>query len=253
MHLELCYRVFAVLLCFPTWMEATGDPNKCAGDRGDLLALCQSAPRSCKELLSKGEFLSGWYTIYLPGCWPLRVFCDMDTDGGGWLVFQKRLDGSVDFYRTWNDYKKGFGNQLSEFWLGNENIHLLTREGEHQLRVDLVDFDDRKTFAHYQSFQLRGEEEKYQLVLGQFLSGTAGDSMTFHSGQRFSTHDNDNDTGTQNCAVTVHGGWWYANCYKSNLNGGYPIGDRKGQVYGIDWATGKGVGTSYKRTEMKIR
>uniref|UniRef100_A0A670K3Z9 Fibrinogen C-terminal domain-containing protein n=1 Tax=Podarcis muralis TaxID=64176 RepID=A0A670K3Z9_PODMU len=129
MHLELCYRVFAVLLCFPTWMEATGDPNKCAGDRGDLLALCQSAPRSCKELLSKGEFLSGWYTIYLPGCWPLRVFCDMDTDGGGWLVFQKRLDGSVDFYRTWNDYKKGFGNQLSEFWLGNENIHLLTREG----------------------------------------------------------------------------------------------------------------------------
>nr|XP_056702975.1 ficolin-3-like [Euleptes europaea] len=223
------------------------------GDPMDFSAGCRSAPRSCMELLSKGNFLSGWYTICLLDCRPLRVFCDMDTDGGGWLVFQRRVDGSVDFYRTWNDYKRGFGNELSEFWLGNKNIHLLTSEGILQLRVDLVDFDDMKTFAHYESFQLRGEEENYQLVLGQFLSGSAGDSMTFHSGLPFSTHDNDHDSGSQNCAVTVHGAWWYANCYKSNLNGGYPIGARKGQRYGIDWASGKGVGTSYKRTEMKMR
>ncbi|XP_060640377.2 ficolin-3 [Anolis sagrei] len=223
------------------------------GEAPDHSSLCQNGPRSCMELLSKGEFLSGWHTIYLPDCQPLRVFCDMDTDGGGWLVFQRRQDGSVDFYRTWNAYKKGFGNQLSEFWLGNENIHLLTREGQHQLRVDLVDFDDRKTFAHYQSFQLKGEDEKYGLVLGAFLGGSAGDSLSFHNGHPFSTHDEDNDSGTQNCAVVVHGAWWYLNCYRSNLNGGYPIGERKGQRYGIDWASGKGVGVSYKRTEMKIR
>ncbi|KAH0631229.1 hypothetical protein JD844_005465, partial [Phrynosoma platyrhinos] len=246
------------------------------GEPPDHLSLCRNGPRNCKELLSKGEFLSGWHTIYLSDCQPLRVFCDMDTDGGGWLVsnnfkvFQRRLDGSVDFYRTWNMYKQGFGNQLSEFWLGNENIHLLTREGkgnqhfylgefrhrkawEHQLRVDLVDFDDHKTFAHYQSFQLKGEDENYQLVLGPFLAGSAGDSLSFHNGNPFSTYDKDNDSGTQNCAVTVHGAWWYLNCYRSNLNGGYPIGDRKGQRYGIDWASGKGVGISYKKTEMKIR
>uniref|UniRef100_A0A6J0V0C1 Ficolin-3 n=1 Tax=Pogona vitticeps TaxID=103695 RepID=A0A6J0V0C1_9SAUR len=223
------------------------------GDVADRLSLCQNGPRNCKELLSKGEFLSGWHTIYLPDCQPLKVFCDMDTDGGGWLVFQRRVDGSVDFYRTWTTYQKGFGNQLSEFWLGNENIHLLTREGEHQLRVDLVDFEGKKTFAHYQSFQLKGENENYQLVLGQFLGGSAGDSLSAHNGHPFSTHDSDNDSGTQNCAITVHGAWWYTNCYHSNLNGGYPIGSRKGQSYGIDWASGKGVGVSYKRTEMKIR
>ncbi|KAJ6663379.1 hypothetical protein lerEdw1_009458 [Lerista edwardsae] len=218
-----------------------------------LISSLFTGPRNCQELLSKGEFLSGWYTIYLPECKPLQVFCDMDTDGGGWLVFQRRMDGSVDFYRTWSDYRKGFGNQLSEFWLGNENIHLLTQEGEHQLRVDLVDFDDHKTFAHYQSFQLSGEDEKYQLVLGPFLAGSAGDSLTFHNLQPFSTWDSDNDSGTQHCSEVVHGAWWYKNCYHSNLNGGYPIGDRKGQHYGVDWRTGRGIGNSYKRTEMKMR
>uniref|UniRef100_A0A8D0HP27 Fibrinogen C-terminal domain-containing protein n=1 Tax=Sphenodon punctatus TaxID=8508 RepID=A0A8D0HP27_SPHPU len=206
------------------------------------------------ELLSKGEFLSGWYTLYLlPECQPLRVFCDMDTDGGGWLVFQKRMDGSVDFYRTWNSYRKGFGNQLSEFWLGNENIHRLTQSGNFQLRVDLVDFNDRSSFASYSSFKLMGEENKFQLVLGTFLGGSAGDSLGPHRGLPFSTYDNDNDSGTQNCAISVHGAWWYTNCYHANLNGGYPIGTWKGQQYGIDWETGQGIGTPYKRTEMKIR
>ncbi|XP_062996558.1 ficolin-3 [Elgaria multicarinata webbii] len=223
------------------------------GEPQDISSLCQNGSRNCMDHLSKGEFFSGWYTIYLPDCKPLRVFCDMDTDGGGWLVFQRRWDGSVDFYRTWNAYKRGFGNQLSEFWLGNDHIHLLTRGGEFQLRVDLVDFEDLNTFALYQSFALSGEDENYKLILGQFLHGSAGDSLSVHNGHPFSTYDKDNDSGTQNCAVSVHGAWWYINCYSSNLNGGYPIGDRKEQTYGIDWETDKGIVVSYKHTEMKIR
>ncbi|XP_074916904.1 ficolin-3 [Chelonoidis abingdonii] len=177
----------------------------------------------------------------------------MDTDGGGWLVFQKRMDGSVDFYRTWSAYKKGFGNQLSEFWLGNENLHLLTQDGEFQLRVDLVNFNDSSSFASYQSFKLKGEEDKYELVLGMFLGGSAGDSLGLHNGKPFSTYDRDNDSGTQNCAATVHGAWWYKNCYRANLNGGYAVGEQKQQRYGIDWVSGQGVGNPYKRTEMKLR
>ncbi|XP_044854085.1 ficolin-3 [Mauremys mutica] len=242
----------------PGLRGTVGPPGKAGpkGDRGDHpdpSFLCQNGPKSCKELLSKGEFLSGWHTIYLPDCRPLRVFCDMDTDGGGWLVFQKRMDGSVDFYRTWSAYKKGFGNQLSEFWLGNENLHLLTQDGEFQLRVDLVNFNDSSSFASYRSFKLKGEEDKYELVLGTFLGGSAGDSLGLHNGQPFSTYDRDNDSGTQNCAVSVHGAWWYTNCYRANLNGGYAVGEQKRQRYGIDWVSSQGVGNPYKRTEMKLR
>ncbi|XP_042734806.1 ficolin-2-like [Lagopus leucura] len=64
------------------------------------------------------------------GCNATTVFCDMDTDGGGWIVFQRRLDGSVNFLRDWNSYKQGFGNQLTEFWLGNDNLHFLTSLGD---------------------------------------------------------------------------------------------------------------------------
>ena len=33
-------------------------------------------------------------------------------------TFQRRLDDSVDFNRTWNDYLMGFGIPDGNFWLG---------------------------------------------------------------------------------------------------------------------------------------
>ena len=73
-----------------------------------------------------------------------QVYCDMDTDGGGWVVFQRRMDGTVDFYRNWADYLKGFGDLNGEFWLGLYKIHRLTQATNTTLRIDLADFEGEK-------------------------------------------------------------------------------------------------------------
>ena len=59
----------------------------------------------------------------------LQVYCDMESDGGGWVVFQRRMDGTVDFYRNWADYVKGFGDLNGEFWLGLSEINRLSQAG----------------------------------------------------------------------------------------------------------------------------
>nr|XP_045230164.1 ficolin-2 isoform X4 [Macaca fascicularis] len=214
---------------------------------------CLTGPRTCKDLLDRGHFLSGWHTIYLPDCRPLTVLCDMDTDGGGWTVFQRRVDGSVDFYRDWAAYKQGFGSRLGEFWLGNDNIHALTAQGTSELRVDLVDFEDNHQFAKYRSFKVADEKEKYNLVLGAFVEGSAGDSLTSHNNHSFSTKDQDNDLNTGNCAVIYQGAWWYRTCHVSNLNGRYLRGAHDSFANGINWKSGKGYNYSYKVSEMKVR
>ena len=106
----------------------------------------------------------------------MQVFCDLITNGGGWTVFQKRLDGSVDFFRNWESYKNGFGNLNEEFWLGNDNLHRLTFSEDVMLRVDLEDFDGNIKYAEYTTFQVAGEADKYRIVIGGY-SGTAGDSL----------------------------------------------------------------------------
>ncbi|XP_075688504.1 ficolin-1-like [Rhinoderma darwinii] len=211
------------------------------------------APRNCKELRDQGTFLSGWYKIYPDGENPSTVLCDMDTDGGGWIVFQRRYDGSVDFFREWNDYKRGFGNKLSGFWLGNDNIHRLTSSGTHEFRVDLTDSENNYSFAAYASFSVSGESENYKLHIGAFTGGSAGNSLTYHNDRPFSTKDRDNDAYPDNCAIKFKGAWWYGDCHFSNLNGMYLRGKQTSYADGVIWESGKGMHYSYKISEMKFR
>ena len=69
----------------------------------------------------------------------------MTTGGGGWTVFQHRMNGTVDFYRGWSDYKAGFGDISGEFWLGLDKINRLSQSGQNVLRVDLEDFSGGKS------------------------------------------------------------------------------------------------------------
>lgn len=129
--------------------------------------------KSCAEVYRTGHKSSGVYKVDPDGLGETDVFCDQNTAGGGWTVFQKRQDGSVDFYRGWDDYKRGFGHLNGEFWLGLDNIHRLTKSGNNKLRVDL-ELHKEKAFAEYSFFAVDNETDKYKLS----LSGYSGNHFT---------------------------------------------------------------------------
>ncbi|XP_022795050.1 microfibril-associated glycoprotein 4-like isoform X2 [Stylophora pistillata] len=207
--------------------------------------------KNCAELYKCGHRVSGIYKIDPDGSGAFDVYCDQTTSGGGWTVFQKRLDGSVNFYRGWADYKNGFGNLKGEFWLGLDKLHRLTKT-KNKLRVDLEDTTGKTAYADYDLFAVTSERTKYQLSLGTY-SGTAGNSLSGHRGLPFSTKDQDNDTWGKNCAVTFKGAWWYSHCHSSNLNGVYHHGKHSSFADGVNWYHWKGHHYSAKRAEMKIR
>ena len=178
----------------------------------------------------------------------------METDGGGWTVFQRRQDGSVEFNRVWIEYETGFGHLDGEFWLGLNKIHLLTQiTGSNTLHIDLGDFEGGTAKAEYTYFHVGDVDTKYQLHFYNY-SGTAGDSFNVHNGQKFSTKDVDNDPhGTSHCAQTRESGWWFYKCLQSNLNGPYLSGQQSTNWKGIIWYEWKGRSYSLKFTEMKVR
>ncbi|XP_040187280.1 ficolin-1-like [Rana temporaria] len=236
----------------PSGLKGDPGPQGLKGQKGERGAFCAQIARNCKDY-AKSLALSRRYTIYPDGKKPLRVLCDMDTDGGGWIIFQRRWDGSVDFFRDWKAYKAGFGNLLTEFWLGNDNLHLLTSSGTWELRIDVQDYNNTKQYMKYSSIKVLGESDKYQLLLGDFKGGNVGDIMNYHNKMKFTTEDQDNDErSSANCAVQFKGGWWYNECYKANMNGLYYLEPDTSNL-GINLQIDKGMQFSYKFTEMKIR
>ncbi|XP_072344355.1 tenascin isoform X9 [Scyliorhinus torazame] len=207
-------------------------------------------PKDCSQTLLNGEANSGIHTIFVNGnrSQPLRVYCDMTTDGGGWMVFQRRENGKVDFFRNWKNYSNGFGNPADEFWLGLENLHKITSQGHYQLRVDFRDEGD-SAYAVYDRFLVADSKSRYKLHIGGY-SGTAGDSLTYHNGRPFSTKDRDNDVAVTNCALSYKGAWWYKNCHRVNLNGRY---GSLSHSQGINWYHWKGHEHSIEFVEMKLR
>ena len=174
----------------------------------------------------------------------------MRTDGGGWTVFQRRQDGSVDFHRGWNDYKSGFGQLTAEFWLGNDKIHRLTAARPSSLRVELKDWNGVRVYAKYGTFNVGDEQAQYRLELGSY-SGTAGDSLTYHNNLAFTTKDRDNDRHGGNCAeIFSTGTWWFYGCGYSWLNAKY-LGEKHINE-GIRWYHFREP-LSLKFTEMKLR
>ena len=188
-----------------------------------------------------------------------RARCDMETDEGGWLVIQRRINGSVDFYRNWTDYVHGFGDLEGEFWYGLENIHCLTTREDVELRIEVGNETTPSIVWTYQLFRVGGAETNYVLTVGEG-QGTGRDNFTPHSGRPFSTRDHDNDSWGRNCAAVYGGAWWYAACFSTNLNGKYTYHiPEDGGSYNVganklSWYDGSNWQNSiYTKAEMKIR
>ncbi|XP_062569407.1 fibroleukin-like [Saccostrea cucullata] len=182
-------------------------------------------PKDCNDICEDGHTSTGVYDIYPYGTItsPVRVYCDMDTMGGGWTTIQKRLDGSVSFNRTWTEYKNGFGSPEQNVWVGNDVIHQLTKENSSSLYVSITLQNGTTLYEMYDGFSISDEAGKYLLFFSGPATGTSGDSMletefasTDLSGMFFTTPDRDNDGWNEDhCAAHIkrRGGWWFNACY----------------------------------------
>ena len=169
-----------------------------------------------------------------------EAYCDMKTERGGWVVVQRRQDGSVDFNRTWVEYEDGFGKLTGEFWYGLRPLYCLTSQGDWEMRMDIKYKDGSSNFLHYKQFKVASAEEKYKLTVGEFQWTTTTNPMAYHDQMYFSTIDNDNDQYKRNCTILFDpdkpaGGWWYHSCWQINPNDFYShLGDLLVNSYFIE-------------------
>ncbi|KAK2143465.1 hypothetical protein LSH36_839g05099 [Paralvinella palmiformis] len=183
------------------------------------------------------------------------VYCDQKTNGERWTVLMRRFDGSVNFNREWEDYKRGFGNLTGEFWAGNEFMHKITTEGPtYLLRVELRSYEGEFIFAEYSNFSVGPESDNYRLhVSGYLPNSTAGDSLSYHSGMMFTTASHDNDIYGSNCAQRFSAPWWFVNCHDVLLTGILEYPPCTKYAEGITWKSAWGFDKFANYTRMMIR
>ena len=204
-----------------------------------LVLVDATASKSCCNVavgdhyFSVNKNSSGVYTI-IDLCGQgttVQGYCDTVTDGGGWLVAQRRKDGSEDFNRFWWEYEMGFGDLNREFWYGLKAIHHLTNQGRWELRIDYKFANKTRGYLYYKNFKVGPPSSQYQLTISGY-SGYTSDPATqaqpwdLINDMKFTTRDRDNDLWSHKYAVdnwigANTGGWWYKPCSALKLNQQY--------------------------------
>ena len=190
-------------------------------------------PKDCYDLkcyrVSNAE--DGPHTIYpsRPGLTSLQVSCDQETDGGGWIMYQRRVDGTVNFTRNWEEYKYGFGDHgdnTAELWLGNENVYQLVQSygsTEWELRIEADAFDGTSCWLVASDFRMNNETLRYSMYWDSVTESVVGlaDDLNHQKLKPFSTLDNSEGFRAKQCVSLYKGGWWYVTCGLIFLNGEY--------------------------------
>ena len=169
---------------------------------------------------------------------------------GGWTRILRRENGGVDFDRLWIDYKAGFGDVTSEYYLGNDVIHQLTNDKPYKLQIDMTEWDGNSSYVSYGDFMIESESSSYLLTVSGF-SGTDIDALAYHNSHTFKTRDNDRYT----CAQQYSGGWWFDYCMKAHLNAVYWYNgscNQSSNARCISWG-GSSLQRRFKEVTMKIQ
>lgn len=175
-------------------------------------------PHDCSEVDSKSKG-SGMYLIAPTGQHhPIMTHCN-----GNWTTIQRRVDGSVDFNRSWEEYAEGFGHPNGEFWIGNEKLYHLTMRNCMRVRIEIQDIYDNYWYAEYGTFQIASRDDGYRIDIAHF-EGNASDALDYQNHMEFSAIDVDRDISNTHCAGNYEGGWWFSHCQHANLNGRYNLG-----------------------------
>lgn len=190
-----------------------------------------SLSTDCAALYRDGYRENGVYTVLLSDNNLRPVWCDFeysdDDSRKGWMVVQRRFSGELDFNRTWEEYKQGFGDLSSEFWLGNECIWSVVNSSGFRLSVKILLGGNQAS-----SFSMSGkatnhfcsEAEDYQLFYHQVAYAPFTSSQYPLSGSSFMTWDKQQ---IRPGCPPLDGGWWYSerNCSirTTNPNSAYKV------------------------------
>ena len=174
-----------------------------------------------------------------------------DITQADWTIIQQRVDNELSYGQVWDMFRSGFGSPESNFWLGLDMIHVLTKSAR-RLRIQMTRNDGEMMTVFYDSFSVGSEASQFTLQISGY-SGTAGDHLGPVRGMKFSARDRDNDGISANCAFHYKSGWWFSkssnyDCISCNLNGVYG----SSQKYGIYWGSNKGLSNMLTYVNMAI-
>ena len=215
--------ITTLILLLATGILAVTAVNICPNKNITIKSCCDTSKSFFTFSRNVATKSSGVYVLKSfcgDDCIIADAYCDTSNGGGGWLVVQRRQDGSVDFNRTWLEYEDGFGKLTGEFWYGLRALHCLTGQGGWEMRMDIKLANGTNIFLQYEQFKVASAKDKYKLTVGGF-QGTTTDPMAYHNGMYFTTKDKDNDQWNKNCAIhndPFGGGWWYKSCWYIRAN-----------------------------------